>query len=162
MKTALYLDPVTRDSGALRVIPGTHLVDKFREALGPLVQHSQDELGVHGRDVPCVALESLPGDVVCFNHTTLHASFGGSNRRRMFTLDLASRHGEKWIPELRDYLAIFGRKGMSRLYGEKMIAGAQKSPGRMKHLEQVLANDAHMAELARKAKEAGTAAYATV
>jgi hypothetical protein len=160
LKIAFYLDPVKRDSGALRIIPGTHLVDRYREALGPLVQRSREELGVHGRDVPAAALESEPGDVVCFNHTCLHASFGGSNRRRMFTIDTCQRHPEARIQELREYLAIFGRKGMERMYGPTMLATA--GSGRRRHLEQVMANDGLMAELARAAHTAGTASYALV
>jgi ectoine hydroxylase-related dioxygenase (phytanoyl-CoA dioxygenase family) len=37
--------------------------------------------------VPAVALESQPGDVVAFNHNLMHAAFGGSQRRRMFTMN---------------------------------------------------------------------------
>ena len=37
IKTAFYLDPVTRDTGCLRVIPGSHHVgDRFGDALESL------------------------------------------------------------------------------------------------------------------------------
>ena len=47
-----------------------------------------DLFGVAPKDFPGnVALETLPGDIVMFNHDTYHAAFGGSTRRRMFTMN---------------------------------------------------------------------------
>jgi hypothetical protein len=40
---------------------------------------------------------------------------------------------------------------MERGYGEVMVSTA--GPERMRHLEQVLANDGHLAELCRQARE---------
>ena len=40
---------------------------------------------------------------------------------------------------------------MERAYGEAMIRTA--SPERMRHLEQPLSNDGHLAELSRQARE---------
>lgn len=160
LKIALYLDPVRRESGALRVVPGSHLVHPYREALGPLVQHPQQELGIPGSAIPAEALESNPGDVVCFHHTTLHAAFGGSNRRRMFTIDLCQRYPEHDTEDLRNYLAIFGRKGLTRMYGRELVATA--SSRRRRHLEQVLAHEGLMAPLAEEAHAAGRAGYTAI
>jgi hypothetical protein len=93
IKIALYLDPVRKDSGCLRVIPGSHR-EPFHGALRPLQQHRGDPpqypFGVTGEQVPAVALESDPGDVVLFHQALWHASFGGGNRRRMFTLNFTA------------------------------------------------------------------------
>src|SRR5438034_2801818 len=68
LKIAFYLDPLTRETGCLRVIPGSHLPgDRYADMLQQRVGRIQELWGVHGRDIPAVALETRPGDVVCFN-----------------------------------------------------------------------------------------------
>ena len=114
-------------------------------------RHSEDQWGVSGAKVPAVALETQPGDIVCFNHNTKHAAFGGGGRRRMFTINLCQRYPEDRLQDLRDYIAGSARFWFDRKYGEKMVASA--GPERMVHLEQPIANDGHLAELARKARE---------
>lgn len=152
IKIAFYLDPVTRDTGCLRVIPGSHrLDDSYEFSLQEQVRNSLDNWGIEGRDVPATALETQPGDIVCFNHNTKHAAFGGSGRRRMFTMNCCQRYPDDSLQELRDYMSGGARFWIERAYGEAMIDTA--SPERMVHLEQCLANDGHLAELSRKAKE---------
>jgi hypothetical protein len=68
----------------------------------------------------------------------------------MFTLNFARRFPEERLQELRDYGAQHVRFWTDRLYGPAMIGTA--TPSRMRHLEQVMANDGHMAELARQAR----------
>ena len=69
-KVMLYLDPQQKDSGALRVIPGSHR-DPFHPAPIPLqdAHHGGDPLcfGVEGPQVPSCAVETEPGDIVIFN-----------------------------------------------------------------------------------------------
>ena len=78
IKIAFYLDPVTRDTGCLRVIPGSHRVgDRYAESLQEQLRRSEERLGVQGASLPAVALETQPGDVLCFNHNTKHCAFGG-------------------------------------------------------------------------------------
>jgi ectoine hydroxylase-related dioxygenase (phytanoyl-CoA dioxygenase family) len=93
IKVALYLDPVRKDSGCLRVIPGSHR-EPFHSALKPLQQHRGETpvypFGATGEQIPAYPLESDPGDVVLFNQALWHASFGGGNRRRMFTLNFTA------------------------------------------------------------------------
>lgn len=152
MKIALYLDPLTRNSGALRVIPGSHHIqDGYAIGVQEQIRRSQDLWGVSGADVPAVALETQPGDVVCFNHNTKHAAFGGSTSRRMFTINLAQRYPEEKITDLRRYLDGFSRFWVDRAYGEAMVSTADSN--RMRHLEQVMANDGHLAALTAKARE---------
>jgi ectoine hydroxylase-related dioxygenase (phytanoyl-CoA dioxygenase family) len=152
VKIAFYLDPLARDTGCLRVIPGSHLPgDRYADSLQQQAGRSRDRWNVDGRDVPAVALETRPGDLVCFNQNTKHASFGGSPRRRMFTINFARRFPEERLQELRDYCTHHARFWTEHLYGMAMVLTA--GPERMRHLEQVLANDGHMAELARQARE---------
>ena len=97
------------------------------------------------------SLETKPGDILVFNHNTKHAAFGGSGWRRMFTMNLCQRYPEARLQELRDYLNGVSRFWVERAYGEIMMNTA--GPGRLRHLEQVMADDGHIAELSRKARE---------
>jgi hypothetical protein len=152
IKLAFYLDRLTRDTGCLRVIPGSHLPgDRYADLLKERAGRSQELWGVAGRDLPAVALETQPGDLVCFNHNTKHASFGGSARRRMFTINLCQRYPEDRLEELRSYISGHARFWVERNYGEIMMRTA--GPERFRHLEQVMANDGHLAELSRQARE---------
>lgn len=152
LKIAFYLDPIARHTGCLRVIPGSHKVgDAYAEALQRQVGKSQDLFGIPGSEVPAVALETQPGDIVCFNHNTKHAAFGGGTHRRMFTINLCQRYPDEKLQDLRNYLNGFSRFWVERAYGEKMVRTA--GPERQIHLEQVMANDGHIAELSRQARE---------
>ena len=119
IKAAIYLDPVMRDTGCLRVIPGSHRLNE------PMWQartasKSEELWGVAQCDVPAIALESQPGDVVLFNHNLMHASFGGSSQRRMFTLNCGRRaeSPEEW-EELRSYILTHNRPWGDRVDGRR-------------------------------------------
>jgi hypothetical protein len=152
IKIAFYLDPVTRDTGCLRVIPGSHLIqDEYAQTLQQKVGKSQENFGMPGKEIPAIALETQPGDLVCFNHNTKHAAFGGGSNRRMFTINLCQRYPEERFQDLRNYISGHARFWLDRNYGEKMMRTA--GPERRRHLEQVMANDGHLAELSRQARE---------
>jgi hypothetical protein len=152
IKIAYYLDPLTRDTGCIRVIPGSHKMgDAYADGLKDQIGESSTLWATDATDVPAVALETSPGDVVCFNHNTKHASFGGGMRRRMFTMNLCQRYPEHRIEDLRNYVSGGSRFWLEEAYGKAMIRTA--SPERMRHLEQVMANDDHLPELSRQARE---------
>ena len=87
VKVTFYLDPVQKETGCLRVIPGSH-EPPYHYALEPLTAEATGEpgFGVAGADVPCYTVESEPGDVTFFNQTIWHASFGGRAGRRMLAM----------------------------------------------------------------------------
>jgi ectoine hydroxylase-related dioxygenase (phytanoyl-CoA dioxygenase family) len=150
-KMALYLDPVTATSGALRVVPGSQRYgDGFAEDLQSTLRNPQDTLGLRSDQVPAIALESNPGDVVVFNQAAKHSSWGGGNRRRMFTINCTAHYGEAEIPLLRNEVAGFARFWPDSLYGEAMMRTA--GPQRMVHMQQGLSQADHLAEEVRKAK----------
>lgn len=96
---------MTRDTGALRVLPGTHRVEVLPYWEPTKAAHSEELWGIAQRDVPSIALESEPGDVVVFNHNLMHAAFGGNTRRRMFTLNMCHHAGtSEEAKELRDHI----------------------------------------------------------
>ena len=141
IKVAFYLDPVRRDSGCLRVLPGSHKADSVWRA-GDLNPKAAEELwGISAADIPGdVALESDAGDLVVFDHNLRHASFGGSGRRRMFTMNLHKRgKAPEGIERVDDYLrhhcpVAHGFK-IGHMYTDVMLDTA--SPARLVHLEQL-------------------------
>lgn len=137
IKLALYLDPVTRDTGCLRVIPGSHSDLGMKYWACETMRDAENQWGRHQRDIPAQALESEPGDVLLFNHRTLHASFGGSKARRMFTLNLGrSAQTPTEIDDLIAYGDIhFYSYGLRQPYCNAMMESAP--PARMKHLTQL-------------------------
>ena len=152
IKIAFYLDHLTRDTGALRVIPGSHRVGEgYGDALEREARDSERYLGMPGSQVPAQALEIAPGDIVVFNHSLKHASYGGSKRRRMFTMNFSDRYPDDKLDVLREQLGKEARFWIDRIHGEAMIRMA--SPDRWVHLEQVRANDTHLADLTRERKK---------
>ena len=151
-KMAFYLDPLSRDTGALRVIPGSHRVgEPFADTLDRTLRNGSSGLGIDGSQVPAYAIESEPGDVLVFNHSIKHASFGGAARRRMFTMNFTERFPDDKLQELRDQLGQEARFWIDRIHGEAMVRTA--GPGRMVHLQQVRENDTHLADLTRELKK---------
>ena len=137
-KFAIYLDPMTRDSGALRVIPGSHRAgEPYAEIIHRQLTGDAPWGGIHGSDVPAMALETQPGDLAIFNHATKHSAWGGSDRRRMFTVIFTERHtGES----LRHFLEVIHKHGYSKsnVFGEPggPLLGTA-TPDRRRHLEQL-------------------------
>lgn len=98
VKAFFYLDPLRRESGALRVIPGSHLGGPYTAALFRQLskdpERIPDLLGVDIDGIPATTLEVDPGDLVLTNFRTLHASFGGGVRRRLFTVNYRAARPE--------------------------------------------------------------------
>lgn len=144
VKVAFYLDSLRRDSGALRVIPGSHnLHDHYSVQVQDDIGEAEERWGVAGDEVPALVLETEPGDVVVFIHNLKHASFGGGTRRRMFTINCCQHASAETMPFLKECISAHVAYGVDCMYGEKMLATA--GPGRRIHLDQVLANQGHMA-----------------
>ena len=122
-KTAFYLDPLTRNAGALHVIPGSHRPDHFirRERID--VNNSMALFGLPPSEFPgSIVIESNPGDIAIFNHDLYHASFGGGSRRRMFTMN-CTRHAKtpEDLETARQYLSIHSPGGYNNKTGAGMF-----------------------------------------
>ena len=142
LKVAFYLDPVTSDTGCLRLIPGScHWGDEFTASLNEVVprgaqNHNEEVWGVRGSEVPAYAVESVPGDLLLFNEKTKHGSWGGSSSRRMLAYDLEQRFSDELLPALRYQMRPYLEEGREEIYGGCMVRTT--SPERMRHLEQRL------------------------
>ncbi|HYF47985.1 MAG TPA: phytanoyl-CoA dioxygenase family protein [Planctomycetota bacterium] len=157
IKMAFYLEPLTVATGALRVIPGSHRAGEGFAEAAQAVCASRDHLGIDGSEVPSVALETRPGDLVVFDHRLKHASFGGGTRRRMFTLNLCEHaKTKKQIDVLRTYIRSHAQWWMTSTFGPEMLKPENES--RMRHLRQPLELQGDMADRAiehmRKCAEA--------
>jgi ectoine hydroxylase-related dioxygenase (phytanoyl-CoA dioxygenase family) len=95
VKLSFYLDPLRADSGAIRVIPGsqyylepygTRLRNGFRESA-----RIEQQFGVNASDIPSVALETDPGDLVVWDFRIMHGSYHGRVGRRLFSINFRER-----------------------------------------------------------------------
>jgi hypothetical protein len=165
-----YLDPLDTESGALRVIPGSHkLGDSYANSLVQAITNAGDLsaeetyqqdtgrhdegsaflqiYGVAPEEVPAAVLTSRPGDVILFDHRILHAAFGG-DCRRFFTINFSERADEPHLADMCGWVTFHLR----RAYPEPLVTGAMVATAgreRMLHLEQVLAHQGDLHELVR-------------
>jgi hypothetical protein len=87
VKLAFYLQPLDADSGALRLIPGSHR-DPFHSDIRKvsLKESNSGQIDADGLDIeeiPAYVATCEPGDVIAFDNRTWHASWGGKPNRRM-------------------------------------------------------------------------------
>ena len=104
-KIAMYFDSLKKENGCLRVIPGSHR-RPYADRLQPLMTEDKDPaheaFGLQGPDVPCVALETEPGDVIVFAESTFHASFGSKvGRLQIYTEYIANPTTAEQIESVR-------------------------------------------------------------
>jgi hypothetical protein len=140
-KIAIYLDPMTHDTGALRVIPGSHRFgDNFAEDVHDQVSVMKGFWGgLDGADVPSVVLETDPGDIVVFNHSTKHSAWGGGAKRRMFTMVYTEHHGA--VQSIQAFREIISQHGYTKaeVFGDGLAPLLESaSTERMKHLAQLI------------------------
>jgi len=97
VKVSLYLDPLTGENGAVRMMPGTnHWRGSYALALRRELDDPGDiraRFGVDPRDLPGHTIHSVPGDVVVWDFRTVHASFHGGERRRLLSLNFKQLPG---------------------------------------------------------------------
>jgi hypothetical protein len=91
VKLSFYLDPLHGTNGAIRVMPGTNDYESTyshslrRDLRDPLA--IEQIFGVAPDEIPSWTLPSDPGDLIVWNFRTIHASFNGGERRRLFSLN---------------------------------------------------------------------------
>jgi hypothetical protein len=98
VKLAFYLDSLHGESGAIRVIPGSnhHEGVYARTLLKQFFTGTpiKDVFGVEEDEIPSCTVKSEPGDVIVWNYRTIHASYNGGERRRLFTVSFREAEGE--------------------------------------------------------------------
>jgi ectoine hydroxylase-related dioxygenase (phytanoyl-CoA dioxygenase family) len=90
IKLSFYLDPQRADSGAIRLIPGSNHESPYAKTLLQNLYGSPQKIrnnyGVEADQIPSWTVETDPGDVICWNFRTFHATFHGFEGRRLFSM----------------------------------------------------------------------------
>ena len=116
IKVSLYLDELKKGAGELRVVPGSHR--NYLRHVDPRWANAPDYLfplrnrnthddfqpwGLRPEEVPHIAVESDPGDVLLFTEDILHSSFGSPGMRRQLTINfMAYPRSDAQIHGLRE------------------------------------------------------------
>jgi hypothetical protein len=91
LKLSLYLDPLHGENGAIRMIPGTNFWESEYATTVRGGVYDPDAIeatyGVKPEELPSWTLESEPGDLIVWSFRTVHASFNGGQRRRLFSIN---------------------------------------------------------------------------
>lgn len=91
VKLSFYLDDLTGKSGAIRIIPGSHFHNQTyaRTLRKGLIDADsvREQFGIEGNEIPSITVESTPGDLIIWNFRTIHGSYNGGERRRLFSLN---------------------------------------------------------------------------
>ncbi|MCX5380153.1 phytanoyl-CoA dioxygenase family protein [Streptomyces sp. NBC_00091] len=90
LKIVQYLEPLDGDTGALRIIPGTHRRGGSWDSFAAEMENPLRRLGMRPAEVPAFTVDSSPGDLIVFDPHSYHASFGGADKRRQITTTYAA------------------------------------------------------------------------
>ncbi|WP_235558190.1 phytanoyl-CoA dioxygenase family protein [Sphaerimonospora mesophila] len=127
LKFVAYLDPVDGQSGALRVLPGSHkdpwhdeliaisLKEKLNTAGNPENEAAAARTRFNIQDVPAQICATRPGDVIAFDLRVWHASWNGFPNRRMcsFTyFDVPRNEAQEYA--IRSVVQQLGREAQFR------------------------------------------------
>ena len=92
IKIAFYLEPLTKENGALRFIPGSHK-GEFSRRLARIQDQAEDTYGkvwgVNPYELPAYAVETMPGDVLAFKEDTYHSAWGGRAGRHQHAINFS-------------------------------------------------------------------------
>jgi hypothetical protein len=137
-----YLEPLRADSGALRVLPGSH-----QPGFGAAVAQYLDERSATGVEpdftsLPGLAVETDPGDMIVFEEHIYHGSVGGSDRRQWRVDYLPDPTGDQEETLARRYLeqifpldwAVGYDPQRYPSYGEQWIRSGRPSASRLGEL----------------------------
>lgn len=105
VKLSFYLDDLTGQNGAIRIIPGSHFHQQtFSKTLRRAFKEEggiESIFGVPGGEIPSLVVESIPGDLVLWNFRTIHGSYNGGERRRLFSLNFGEKEPGTHDADLR-------------------------------------------------------------
>ena len=158
LKVVSYLQSLNGESGALRVIPGSHL-NSFHNDIKKIEMHEPEHdgltqtatvtdsgLGLEIDEVPACACTVNPGDLVVFDFRIWHASSGGSDDRRMISMifikDADTPEENEAIDEIvlksrrnraHRAKAAFGKKGSE--YHPDWVANPDNNPRRQRWID---------------------------
>ena len=103
VKIGFYLEPLTINTGSLRVIPGTHKMsspDHFSILKTANKNSDFMPFGVSPKEIPSYPIESDPGDLIVFTESVVHAAFGGRDGRHQHAINFCE------YPKSEDLIAF--------------------------------------------------------
>ena len=124
LKFTFFLNPVRADTGALRVLPGTHFLP-LRERMEQLYGPGDED---YAEWPAAVTLEADPGDAVIFNVKVYHAAFGKNADRRVMYINYVQK---PQTPEQEEYFTTHS-SGDNPMYTPELFEDA--TPERMRML----------------------------
>lgn len=90
IKMGLYLDEVDEQSGALRVIPGSHHSgDKYCRSLNRNLIETPTAFDRPINELPVSILASKPGDLLLWDYRIIHGACYRGNSRRMIAIEFS-------------------------------------------------------------------------
>jgi hypothetical protein len=108
IKIMIYFQPMQKDNGALRLIPGSHHPSFHRHLLALQPQKQETSLsvfGVPGPELACYPVEVELGDVVIFNHYLFHGVYGKQEDRSYIAMKFAAQ------PTCQEHIASLKHHG---------------------------------------------------
>jgi len=153
IKIAFYFNPLTRDTGCLRVIPWSHrLDDPYATKIHDELPNLEENWGVSPQEVSSVPLEVKPGELVLFNQRLKHAAFGGNQNRRMFTMNFCEQcQTPEQIESLRDTIGAQARFWVTQMHSHLIRQTGPES--RTKYLQQITDNEDILVERIEQERE---------
>jgi ectoine hydroxylase-related dioxygenase (phytanoyl-CoA dioxygenase family) len=137
VKVVLYLEPLDKNNGAFRAIPGSHLFgDKFANFCERDVWKHEEKLGLGKDEVPCVVIPTQPGDAVFFDFRLKHATSNTQHNRRMLSIAASQRFADEHLPKLAELTQNYLHMTGGHAYRPEFVATATDSQRR--HIDQVL------------------------
>jgi len=141
-KIMLYLEPIAAETGALRIIPGSH-----NEGFSKDIRAYFDTASPDQRSVKAEVCDSEPGDVIAFDFRAWHASFGGSNDRRLCTIEYyQAPEGPETLDAIQEHVATLARVTLDvwprkqyPFYDGEWIANGEGSATRQAMIERMTA-----------------------
>lgn len=121
IKVAIYLENLMSENGALRFIPGSHKPTPENFELLTMLSSSKKSFGLHGSEIPAVAVDITPGDIVIFDQNILHSSWGGGEVRRMISMNFHQHYDDNLMPFLKNYIDEMARFMRPETFGPAIM-----------------------------------------
>jgi len=121
IKVAVYLETLTAKNGALRVIPGSHKANEENAELLTMLNSSYTSFGMHGSEIPAVAIDIEPGDIIVFDQNLIHSSWEGGEVRRMFSINFHQNYTPSSHELLEKYVREMSRFMRPKTFGEAVM-----------------------------------------
>lgn len=147
VKMALYLEPLTKESGALRFLPGSHYIGgKYNRKISEELLETEGEILSLPRDkVPAFAVETNPGDAVIFNFQCKHATCFQQHDRRLICMNFIEKIEDSNKTKLKESVA-FAKKalGINSIYNPLLVNTMDAD--KKHHLQPILNCDSYYNE----------------